>query len=246
MQKAISKSATALSKLVETNKLSYMGDSSITKARVTVFKNLGIKAGFFLELMHAQDETQMISREFTGLTDQQLADVKKDYTNPYVYSIIENYNTGINNKVEENKHKTNYGANETPKTVADSVFSAIIKKYRGKVIFVDFWASWCVPCRMGIKEITPLKEELKDKDVVFLYITNTTSPIATYNNMIPDIKGEHYRVNTDEWNVLATKFNIGGIPHYAIVNKNGGIVNNDINMGNNELKKRLLEVAENQ
>ena len=53
-----------------------------------------------------------------------------------------------------------------------------------------------------------------------VYITNPTSPQSTWANMISDIKGEHYRVGNDEWNFLAAKFNISGIPHYVLVIKN--------------------------
>ena len=57
-----------------------------------------------------------------------------------------------------------------------------------------------------------------------MYITNQTPPEKIYNNMIPDIKGEHYRVSSDELNYLKDKFKITGIPHYMLVNKKGEVV----------------------
>ena len=39
-----------------------------------------------------------------------------------------------------------------------------------------------------------MKEELKDKDILYLYITGETSPLKTWENMIPDIHGEHFRL----------------------------------------------------
>ena len=65
------------------------------------------------------------------------------------------------------------------------------------------------------------------KDIVFLYITGPSSPEGTWNNMIPDIKGEHYRVNADEWNTLSAKFNISGIPHCVLVDKEGVVAKNN-------------------
>lgn len=133
---------------------------------------------------------------------------------------------------------------DTPelKTEGDKLFDSIIRKFRGKVIYVDFWATWCGPCLAGIEKIKPLKEELAGEDVVFLYITNPTSPENEYEKKIPDIKGEHVRVSGDEWNYLTEKFNIYGIPHYALVDQSGKIVNAHLmQMENSELKKRLLE-----
>ena len=61
--------------------------------------------------------------------------------------------------------------------------------------------------------------------------------------MIPDIKGEHYRVETDEWNFFASKFNISGIPHYVLVDKSGNVVKDKLYFAssNKELKKIFEE-----
>ncbi len=134
------------------------------------------------------------------------------------------------------------GGEPVLKTEGDKIFYNIIKNYKGKVVYVDFWATWCGPCKAGIKQIKPLKEELKNEDIVFVYITNPTSPDKDYAKMKPDIKGEHYKLTSDEWNHLAAKFNIYGIPHYALVDKSGRIVNPNLNhIGNEPLKKLLLE-----
>ena len=90
-------------------------------------------------------------------------------------------------------------------------------------------------------EIKPLKEELAGKDIVFVYITNPTSPQSTWANMISDIKGEHYRVGNDEWNFLAAKFNISGIPHYVLVNKKSEVVNPELGHHDNASLKSILE-----
>jgi thiol-disulfide isomerase/thioredoxin len=201
---------------------------------------------FDLQLMDAQDTTSKIEAGFTPLSPVQLAAMRSHFTNPYVFSLIKGYNTGIVNKIEANKKQSGYAKNETPEMPADSVFSSIINKYKGKTIYVDFWATWCGPCLNTIKEIAPLKEELKDnKNIVFVYITNQTSPIGTYNGMIPNIKGEHYRVSGDEWNKLTSQFQINGIPHYILV-KNGVINNLKYQpFDYNTLKGRLLDTAGN-
>ncbi len=128
------------------------------------------------------------------------------------------------------------------KTEGDRLFDSMIKKFRGKVVYVDFWATWCGPCRSGIERIKPLKQEMKDEDIVFVYITNPTSPAKTYKEMIPGIDGEHFKVSSDEWNYLTQKFNIYGIPHYALVDREGRVVDpHMMHLGNDQLKEVLME-----
>ncbi len=131
--------------------------------------------------------------------------------------------------------------NEVPKTEAGLLFDAIMKKYRGKVVFVDFWATWCAPCLAGIEQMKPLKEEMADKDVVFVYITYPGSPKNTWDNMIPGIKGEHYRVSEEEWRSISNLFGITGIPHYTLVDKSGVVVNRHLMQRSNEFVK--LEIS---
>ncbi|MFY0631758.1 MAG: redoxin family protein [Flavobacteriaceae bacterium] len=47
----------------------------------------------------------------------------------------------------------------------------ILKKHRGKVIYIDFWASWCAPCRASFPSYKILKDEYKNKEVVFLFVS---------------------------------------------------------------------------
>jgi hypothetical protein len=60
--------------------------------------------------------------------------------------------------------------------------------------------------------------------------------------MITDIKGEHFKLTRDEWNVLSAKFGISGIPHYVLVDKNGVVAkNNGMPNHDNNAMKHLFE-----
>ena len=108
---------------------------------------------------------------------------------------------------------------------SQQVLETIIKTYKGKVAVIDYWATWCGPCRAAMKQIDPIKESyLKNKkDVAFVYITGETSPLPTWKEAIKTIKGFHYRLSDNQFNNLLKSLGIMGIPTYMIVGKDGKI-----------------------
>ena len=119
----------------------------------------------------------------------------------------------------------------------------IIFKYKGKVIFVDFWTTWCAPCLRAMKESESVKKEFENKDVVFVYITNPTSPLKTWENKILAIQGEQYYITIAQWNFLQKIYKINGIPHYLIFNKTGELKYNQGGfMGNDNMSNLIVKL----
>jgi thiol-disulfide isomerase/thioredoxin len=195
-----------------------------------------VSEGFAFDVVHTQDYLRTLKN--ADPSETVFRDVREKVGNIYLKEkVIEGYYA---RKSEMDAVKST--AEYVPVTEADKRFDNLVKKYRGKLVYVDFWATWCAPCRDGIEKIKPLKAELADnKDIVFLYITNHTSPDKDYQKMIPGIAGEHVKVSQDEWNYLVQKFNIFGIPHYAMIDRKGRVVMNNMRLENGPLKKLMLD-----
>ena len=122
--------------------------------------------------------------------------------------------------------------------------SFTLSEQAGKAVLVNFWATWCGPCRMANKTMAPMKEELKDKDILYLYITGETSPLKTWENMIPDIHGEHFRLTDAQWKYLSDAFKIEGVPTYLIVDREGNTTFRQTGFpGVEKMKEELLKVT---
>ena len=128
----------------------------------------------------------------------------------------------------------------------ENTLQFLLDRYKGKVVMIDLWATWCGPCQMGHQKMAPVKEELKDKDIVYLNITSATSPFEEWKRQVNDIPGEHYYVSNEQFDALHALFkSLGGVPAYAIYNSKGEQVLQQLGFSGVEpLKEALLKALE--
>lgn len=102
-----------------------------------------------------------------------------------------------------------------------------LEDFRGKVIYLDFWATWCGPCRKEINPARDLKKRFKGKDVVFLYITLDTDKKG-WKKFIKDnnMAGIHLFAGGGFDSKIAQLFDVKGVPTYYIIDKTGLIASN--------------------
>ncbi|EKU87664.1 TlpA family protein disulfide reductase [Bacteroides oleiciplenus] len=106
-------------------------------------------------------------------------------------------------------------------------FQELLEKHKGKVIYIDFWASWCVPCRKEMEPASELRKQYEGKDVVFVYLayndTENSWEKAVREEKLSTIETSYFILNSKNSKMLEN-IDLRLIPRYIIIDKNGKLV----------------------
>ncbi|MDF9829021.1 TlpA disulfide reductase family protein [Parabacteroides sp. PF5-6] len=221
----------------------YAGSALATKvSSETVLNELtGSENGLLQDLRKSIPAmTQAINRE---PLKPEMESALASASSPYFTQMYKHLAETVKKQYEAALSQGGFTIQATPEVAGDKLLDAIIAEYKGKVVFVDFWATWCGPCLNAMKTIKPFKPEMAEKGVVSIYITNTSSPQGKWTTMLPEIGGLHYYLKGDQWQTLSDKYDIQGIPTYMIFDKNGNKVFEATGYpGNDKIKEELSKV----
>ncbi len=113
-----------------------------------------------------------------------------------------------------------------------------LSSLKGKVVFLDFWASWCGPCRLSNKNLVKLYPKYKDKGFEILGISLDDEK-GKWKNAIKQDKISWLQVNeAGGWDAkTAIAWNISAIPTSFLIDKEGKLIAMDLE--GKELEKAL-------
>ena len=118
----------------------------------------------------------------------------------------------------------------------EAILRKITEPYRGKIVYIDVWGSWCHPCLENLKHAGELKEALKDFDIVYLYLASSTTEnawkgvIKEYNLAGPDCV--HYNLPGNQQALVEQFLKVEGYPTYRLLNRNGALLDVSCHPGN--------------
>jgi thiol-disulfide isomerase/thioredoxin len=206
-----------------------------------IFNDLiGDNNQFFIDLLTLNAYSQQIQNS-KPLSSAQIQDIKTYFTT----GNLANFLLDENNNMLETLHRTSelhpLVINQTPESAKGELLKNIVAKYKGKVVFVDFWATWCGPCIAGMQLSKPVKSEYSQKDVAFVYIASTNSPEESWKNKIPQIGGEHYYLSMEKDDEIMDQYNFSTIPMYMIFDKEGNLLHQEGSISPAKMREWLDE-----
>ena len=237
------------------NRINYKKGIELNVQQLVYYYNILLNREYLGKENEFSSQWESASKNFKGATKDFLHFILlKKFLNKNVVNYenyLFNYQRNSRNKeyiayidsiVAKNKH---HFKNEEYNTIlSDSLgnhhsLKAIIERHKNRLIYIDFWASWCAPCKREMLFYAPLEETLRDKNLSYIFISIDENETAWKSSLRKSNtqKYEHYILRKDT--PLFNFFNLTSIPRYAIIDKNGRLVNYDASRPSE--KEKLLE-----
>ena len=127
----------------------------------------------------------------------------------------------------------------------EQLLRKITEPYRGKLVLLDVWGTWCAPCKELLSKSAEEYERLKEFDLVYLYLCNGSSD-KSWKNVIKqyNLVGDnivHYNLPSEQQSAIEKFIGVTGYPTYKIIDRNGDVLNFNVDVFDLESLAKLLE-----
>ncbi|MGQ7854124.1 TlpA family protein disulfide reductase [Pedobacter sp. WC2501] len=115
-----------------------------------------------------------------------------------------------------------------------------LSDYRGKVVLLDVWATWCAPCIAEQPALETLEKSFEGKNVVFISLSIDTDK-AKWKDMVEKKKLSGVHLFTNNKGPIVTDYEVTEIPRYILIDKEGKMVSFDAPRPSDAKLKALIE-----
>lgn len=151
--------------------------------------------------------------------------IKKNITLPAIKTQLELFYAKVQNHMNHPDQLSDSLRTKVDVSKGKELFDHILDNNKGKVIYIDFWTTWCDPCRGEMPNSKKMANLYTDKPVSFVYIclnqskTDWEKYIKEY-----DITGQNYICTKEQALALQRSIDIHSFPTYMLVDKNSTII----------------------
>jgi len=184
---------------------------------------------FFNEIVHSQKYSNQIKKYVFRLLSR---DLREEVFTEDLEKLLLDYQTITGDSVTYNDLKEQFGLLR-PDSLGISLkstdgkritFNQLLEKHKGSYVYIDFWATWCIPCRILLGENVKLEKEYHNKNIVFITLAfyDDEERWLSYLSKNPDKFGtENFYITNTKSSRIIEGWNIKTVPRYMLFDKKG-------------------------
>ena len=126
----------------------------------------------------------------------------------------------------------------------EKILRKLIEPYKGNMVLIDVWGTWCSPCRQALSHSKELYNRMAQYDIVFLYLANRSDD-ESWKNVIKEyeVTGDnvvHYNLPDVQQSAVENFLKVNGYPTYRLIDRNGNLLDVNADPRNLDALENLL------
>ena len=115
-----------------------------------------------------------------------------------------------------------------------------LSSFKGSLVYVDVWATWCGPCKAEIPYLKTLEQDYHEQNIVFLSVSVDTDK-DQWLKMVEEEALSGVQLWADGWSQITKDYAIFGIPRFMLFSEDGKVISNDAPRPSNEETRELFD-----
>lgn len=115
-----------------------------------------------------------------------------------------------------------------------------LSSFKGSLVYVDVWATWCGPCKAEIPYLKSLEQDYHKQNIVFLSVSVDTNK-DEWLKMVREEELGGVQLWADGWSQITKDYAIFGIPRFMLFSRDGKVISNDAPRPSNDQTRKLFD-----
>ena len=200
--------------------------------------------------------TKLVHKAFDGThkaLSQELMDTLKTWiTIPSIYDDVvkrnDYYIALANRQLDKLVMKT--GDDVAGMTEGEEILKKLLEPYKGKIVLIDVWGTWCGPCKATLSHSQELYDRLAKYDIQYVYFANR-SPKDSWENIIKEynVTGPnvaHFNLPQEQQAAIERYLKVNSFPTYKLVDPQGNVLDMKVDARNLKALEEVVKMLINE
>ena len=135
-------------------------------------------------------------------------------------------------------------------TEGEKILKKLLEPYKGKIVLIDVWGTWCGPCKAALSHSQELYERLSKYDIQYVYFANR-SPKDSWENIIKEynVTGPnvaHFNLPEEQQAAIEHYLKVNSFPTYKLVDPQGNVLDIKVSPFNLQALEEVIKMLQGE